>query len=668
MMSDHHPKSRPGSGPARLISISSRAGPSAAQTEGPGLDPPPRGLLLRILATTDIHANILSYDYAANRPMNGQGLAQMASLIADARAQVPGAILLDNGDFLQGSALADLAAQGRRRRGHPVIAAMNALGYDAATLGNHEFNFGLGVLGRALDEAQFPVISANVLRRRDPCGPLADEGYVPPFVILDRVMTDDAGRSHTLRLGILGLTPPEITRWDQAHLQGRLTTRPMLETARAWAPEMRRRGADLVICLAHTGLAEDTDSVRNHETGVDLAEVPGIDAIVLGHSHLVFPDRTLHSDVRVDSATGRLAGKPAVQPGYAGSHLGLMDLWLRPPDSSRPEWTITETRTRAQSVSEVAAGLSAATLQRHTKALRDAVGSDHRAALAWTRRTLGQCDLAMSTAFAQVADVPALRLTGQSKIHHTRQALSGTPYADLPVLAETTPYRAGGRGGPLNYSEIAKGPLSVRHVFNLYPFPNTLVAVRVTGATLAEHLESGVSIYNLIRPHETGQPLLNPAFPSHGFLSVQGVSYEVDLTQPARYDARGQVIEPRARRIRNLRHAGQPLVGSDSFVLVTNSFRASGSAGIPAPRPEDVLLDRHELCTEVLECFIRQSGRISSQTLHSNEGWRLAPVPGASVIHDTGPGAMDHLDDVADLRPEFAGLSDEGFHRILLHL
>ncbi len=204
---------------------------------------------LRVLATSDLHANVLSYDYSSNRPLFGQGLAQMASLIAAARADHPGALLLDNGDFLQGSALADLAAMPRRRRGHPVIAAMNALGYDAATLGNHEFNFGLGLLRRAVAQARFPMVSANVLTDRGAV-PLDDETLVPPFVILTRRLADQAGRAHDLRIGILGLTPPEVLRWDREHLSGRIDARPMVESARAWAPYMRRLGADVVICLA----------------------------------------------------------------------------------------------------------------------------------------------------------------------------------------------------------------------------------------------------------------------------------------------------------------------------------------------------------------------------------------------------------------------------------
>jgi 2',3'-cyclic-nucleotide 2'-phosphodiesterase/3'-nucleotidase len=623
-------------------------------------------VLLRVLATTDVHANLLSYDYASNRPLHGQGLAQMASLIAAARAEVPSALLVDNGDFLQGTALAELAARGRRRRGHPVIAAMNMLGYDAAALGNHEFNYGLEVLGRAMAEAQFPVLSANVVLQVGAGGPLEDVTLAPPFALVDRVLTDGHGQEQRLKVGILGLTPPEITRWDHSHLQGRLETRPMQEAACVWVPEMRRAGADLVICLAHTGIADCPDGQRGEALAADLAELPGIDALVLGHSHLVFPGRGQHPDARVDLQLGRIAGKPAVQPGHSGSHLGLMDLRLR--HRAGKGWSIAAAEVQAQSVSEVTAGLPTAAILRHTKGLRRAVGGDHRATLAWTRRVLGQTDLAMSTAFAQVADVAAMRLVARAKLDHARRALAGGAYDGLPILASATPYRAGGRGGPLNYSDIERGPLSMRHVFDLYPFPNTLVAHLINGAELAEQLEQAAAIYHQILPGQTGRLLIDPAFPAYGFATVLGVSYQVDLTRPARYDARSGLIRPDARRIVNLRRGGKPVQQADRFVLVTNSFRASGPLGIAPPLPDQVVLERPVLCTDILRDHIRQTGRIAADALAMGEGWSLRPVPGAEVLFDTGPGAINHLQDVAALQPEFEGLTDDGFHRFRLHL
>ncbi len=630
---------------------------------GPDATEPAAGqtaVMLRVLATTDLHANVMSYDYAANRPMNGLGLAQMASLIAAARAKAPGALLLDNGDFLQGTALADLAAQNRRRRAHPVIAAMNALGYDAATLGNHEFNFGLEVLQRALAQARFPAVSANVLLRKG----TGVTPLVPPYAILDRVLPDNRGRPQVLRIGILGLTPPEILQWDQAVLQGRLDARSMIEAAQDWVPRLRQAGADVVICLAHTGIADRSGSGREG-LGADLAEVLGIDALVLGHSHLVFPNRSRHPDPRVDPAAGLVAGKPVVQPGHSGSHLGVMDLQLI---RSSEGWRVAGAEVRAESVSEVAAGLAPAAIRSNAEALRRVVGDDHRAALAWTRRELGRTEIRLSTTFSQVADTAALRLLGLAKIDHARRVLAGTPHESLPVVATATPFRAGGRGGPLNYTAIAPGSLSVRHVFDLYPFPNLVLGYLTTGATLAEILERSAAIYRRIIPGEQDQMLIDPAFPVHAFTTLVGLSYEIDPSQPARYDLRGQLIRPGARRVRNLTRGGLPVRPEDRFVLVTNNFRASGALGDQPPLPGQMVLERRELCTDVLRDFIRGIGMIRPSMLTLPDGWRLSPLPGTSVLCEVGPEAMGHGAEAADLRPESAGLTVDGFHLIRLQL
>ena len=648
---------------------------------GPGRDPAgqsradgqaPDQLSLRILATTDVHANILSYDYAGNRPYFGQGLAQTACLIAAARAEVPQSFLFDNGDFLQGTALADMAARERRKRPHPVISAFNVLRYDAATLGNHEFNFGLAALRRALAQARFPVVSANVLTERSDLGSLHDSTFVPPYCLIDRQLPDGNGRLWPFRLGVLGLTPPEILQWDREHLEGRIDTRPMVEAARAWVPQMRRAGADLVLCLAHTGIADMPGGLATDGLATEIAEVAGIDVLIAGHSHLVFPQRRTHVDPRVDMAAGRLAGKPAVQPGHAGSHLGQIDLVLRrvAQDGDKPGggWQIVQAQSQAISVSEEVAGLSAAAIRRGASDLRRAVGSDHRAALDWTRRPIGESAQAMSTCFAQVADVQAMCLISAAKIDYARRSLAGTGHAGMPIIATASPYRSGARGGPLNYTDIAAGPLSVRHLFDLYPFPNTAVAIRITGAALTEQIERAAAIYCQIIPGRSDQPLIDPSFPVHAFTTFHGVSYRIDLAQPCRYDLRGQLIRPRSRRVANLRIAGRPVAADDLFVLVTNNYRIGGSLGIAPPDPQDVLLEQRILLTDVLRDFIQRTGRIDDRLCLGGEGWSFMPMPGTTVTLDTGARAAAHLTEAASQQPEFIGLTDEGFHRFRLTL
>lgn len=643
------------------------AGPGRVGPVGPLK---PTEISLRILATTDLHANILSYDYAGNRPHFGQGLAQTASLIAAARAEVPQAILVDNGDFLQGSALADLAARDRRKRVHPSIAAFNALGYDAVALGNHEFNFGLPVLERAVAAARFPVVSANVLRAKgDSVG--QDVALVQPYALVRRDLVDGEGRRHSLCIGILGLTPPEILRWDRQQLEGHLQVRPMVQAARAWAPLVRKAGADLVLCLAHTGIAVMADGQDADGLAAEIATVPDIDLLVAGHSHLVFPPDSspgaapAHADPRVDALKGLLAGKPAVQPGFNGSHLGVIDLALAPDG---PGWKVARSAVRAVSVSEQVAGLSPETIRGHAAPLRKAVGSDHRAALARTRRAIGAVDLPMSTSFAQVADVAAMKLVAAAKIDYTRRMLAGGPHEGLPIVATATPYRSGGRGGPLNYTVIARGALSERHLFDLYPFPNTSVAIVLRAADLAEQMERAVAIYRQVQPGRSDQPLLDPAFSGFAFATFHGFSYRIDLTQPARYDPRGRLIRPLARRISDLQIGGRAVHDDDRFVLATNNFRVGGSLGIAPPAPQQVVLDQRVLLADILRAFIQARSLITAADIDTKEGWAFHPMPGTTVSFDTGVMALDHLEEAAALRPELVGVTEEGLHRFRLQL
>jgi len=208
-------------------------------------------LHLRLLETTDVHANLLPYDYFTNRPVADYGLARTATLIQAARAEHKNVLLFDNGDYLQGTPLSDLAAAAATPRNtikHPVITAMNALNYDAATVGNHEFNFGLDLLQRCLRSATFPVICANLLHIDGP-GQLSP--LFPPYLILKRELHDSTGAVHHLKIGVIGLTPPQATTWDQYHLQGRVESRDMIETAEQVIRDARAAGADLIVALAH---------------------------------------------------------------------------------------------------------------------------------------------------------------------------------------------------------------------------------------------------------------------------------------------------------------------------------------------------------------------------------------------------------------------------------
>ena len=276
--------------------------------------------------------HITPWDYYADRANAAAGLARTATLIAAARAEVGACLLLDNGDFLQGSPMGDVEA---KRLGpqvqHAMIAAMNALGYDAGGLGNHEFSKGLDFLLNALDQARFPIVCANIARSLG-ATPLQDRMLVPPSVILDRKVSDTQGNHQTLRIGIIGLLPPQTTQWDRQTLGDTLVTRDIVDAAAAHVPALRAAGADIVVALSHSGIGAPFPVPQMEDATTALAALPGIDALIAGHTHQTFPSTTFPASASIDPVRGLLWGKPAVMPGFHGSHLGVIDLTLVRPD------------------------------------------------------------------------------------------------------------------------------------------------------------------------------------------------------------------------------------------------------------------------------------------------------------------------------------------------
>ena len=282
-------------------------------------------LKLRILETTDLHMNLLAWDYYQDKATDSYGLAKTATLIKAARAEVKNSLLFDNGDLLQGSPMGDWVARIKPLPAgavHPAYKVLNALGVDAANIGNHEFNYGLPFLRQAIAGANFPYVSANVHVDDGDGNPANDAHAFTPWVLLERRVTDEAGAQHTLKIGVLGFVPPQILMWDKQHLEGRLTVRDIQETARRLVPQVRAAGADLVVLIPHSGF-ERGETPRFAENSVArLAEVPGVDAILFGHSHGEFPGPFFANHPKVDITRGTINGVPAVMPGPLGRSSG----------------------------------------------------------------------------------------------------------------------------------------------------------------------------------------------------------------------------------------------------------------------------------------------------------------------------------------------------------
>lgn len=621
---------------------------------------------LRLIETTDLHLHLLPWDYYTDRPQPGVGLAGAAGLIAAARAEVPNALLFDNGDFLQGTPMGDwLAQEAGLAAGevHPAIAAMNALGYDAITLGNHEFNYGLDFLLRSLDGLACPAVSANLALQLG-AGPARDRHLVPPWTILSRFLVDDHGRTHPIRIGVIGFAPPQITVWDRHLLHRRLHARDILEAARALVPELRAAGADIVVALAHTGIgaARHADGMEN--AAIPLARLPGIDALLTGHNHLIFPSPQFDGLPDVDARAGTIAGKPAVMGGCYGAQIGLIDLALRRDGGV---WQVLGARSEVRAVPAATARGGAPEAAAGADGEPDGpvaavVAGAHRRTLAAVRRPIGRIAAPLHSYFAHLGRTAALAAVAQAQIAHVRAALAGSPLAGLPVLAAVAPFKAGGRAGPEVYTDVPAGPVALRHVADLYAFPNSAAAVLLSGAEVLEWLERAAAAWNRIAPLSTETPLRNPAVPGYHFEVIEPLDVLYDLTQPARYDETGRLCNPGARRVVRVLHEGRPLEPGAAYVVATNSYRLGGAGGYLDEGARVVVAPQIPV-REVLRAYLAHSvpeparGRLG-----------FVPIPGATALYETGPGALPHLHEIAAFRPELRGTTRAGFVRLRIDL
>jgi 2',3'-cyclic-nucleotide 2'-phosphodiesterase/3'-nucleotidase len=619
----------------------------------------PEQARLRILATSDVHAHLLAWDYHADRAAPDRGLTRIATLIARLRKRADLCLLLDNGDFLQGSPLGDAAALGRALGPggiHPAIAAMNALHYDAAALGNHEFSHGLDLLLRALDQARFPILSANILTARGET-PLMDRTFLPATALLQRHLA-----GHDLMIGLIGLTPPQTLTWEASHIDRPLLARDMIEAAAAQAADLKARGADVVVALCHAGVGDWSQPTPRDAEAEAIAGLPGIDAVIAGHTHRTFPDATLPARPGFDPLRGRIHGRPVVSPGFNGSHLGVIDLVLTWGGKG---WMLTGRRGRLLPVAARGTSGRMSALVPEDPALRAIVLPAHDATRAWASQTVGASGARSATYFALVAPCEPVRLVARAKTEAVRQALAGRAEAALPLLATAAPYRAGGRGGPGNYTILPRGVLTLRNLTDLYPHPNTLVAVRLTGAEVAEWLERSAALYRQITPGAHDAELIDSAFPFFNFDSIEGVTYRFDLSAPSRYDVHGQLLRPESRRLRDLCLNGQPLAPDRAVILATNSYRLSGIAGLVRDVGRRVVYRSDEPSRNALHRFI---AALCDWPQTPPPNWGFLPMPATSAVIDSAPAAVEFIAAAPGLRVEPLDLRPDGFRRFRLHL
>jgi 2',3'-cyclic-nucleotide 2'-phosphodiesterase/3'-nucleotidase len=619
---------------------------------------------LRLMETTDLHVHVFPYDYYGDKPVDTLGLARTASLINDIRAEATNSLLVDNGDFLQGNPMGDYIAYERGMKEgdqHPVITAMNTVGFDASTLGNHEFNYGISFLMKSLAGAGFPVVCANVAKKTG-ASPREDETLLPPYVILERELTDGAGKAHPIKIGLIGFVPPQVMNWDRKHLEGNVQARDIVECARAYVPEMKEKGADIIIALSHSGIgsADHSDGMEN--ASVPLAAVEGIDAIMTGHSHLVFPSSTYADFAGVDADKGTIHGTPAVMGGYWGSHMGLIDLMLERDGNG---WRVVGHASEARPISKRNEDRSVTALVESNQSVLEAVQADHDATLAYVRRAVGKTDAPLHSYFALVADDPSVQIVSIAQTWYISQMLKGTEYEALPILSAAAPFKAGGRGGPEYYTDVPVGDVAIKNVADLYLYPNTVRAVKVTGQQVKDWLERSAGMFNQIEPGKADQVLLNPSFPSYNFDVIDGVTYQIDLSQPPMFAPKGELINPDSNRIVNLEFNGAPIDPAQEFIIATNNYRASGGGSFPGAMGDTIVFEGPDTNRDVIVRYIVEQGTISPK---ADGNWSFAPLTDTSVLFDTGPKAAAYAESVPGVTIAPAGDGPDGFARFKIAL
>ncbi len=594
---------------------------------------------LRILATSDVHMHLLPYDYLNGRAAPGTGLAALLATITDlhrkAGTEEPPreTLLVDNGDTLQGTALGDhLAETLADGTPHPVAEVMNEIGYDVMGLGNHDLDYGLDHLARFARTLDAPLVCSNI-------------AFDPPRDWIAPTATIDVGG---LRVGVLSVLPPRTVVALHAQIGGFARATDMVEAVTRAAQTLRDGGADIILGLGHTGLGSDGTEAALAE----IAATGAVDALIGGHDHSVFPGDEHAERTEADVETGMLHKIPTVMPGFAAAGLGCIDLDLERDDRGR--WAVTAGRARVFPPSHADGADDPAF---------DPIRPAHDATCAALDEIIGSWPVPLTSYFAHVTPTPIHALTAAAQHRAIDRARVGTPVADLPLLSAVSVPRAGGKGGAQNYADIPAGQLTARHMAELSIYSNYVWAVQVSGAEIAEWLEKSASAFATIC-EDGAKGIRDADFPSFEFDVIHGLDYTVDPTLPPRYDRAGNLSHAESRRIRSLTHAGAPVEPDMQFAVAVNSFRACGGGNFPGLHPDRPVLRPKLFVTDVIREFLT-----SGEEPYAAGPWRFAGTcAGMRTWFDTGPGALNHLHEIAHLSPGTPEHRPSGFVRIPITL
>ena len=554
---------------------------------------------LRVLGTTDMHGHALNWDYFTNAEYddathNDVGVAKIATLVEAARAEKghDRTLLIDAGDIIQGTQLSYYYARVEPITGkhggprHPMALAMNHLRYDAAALGNHEFNYGIPLLRAFQAQCEFPLLAANAVDAT------TLRPAFPPYLVKE--LRVPGGPS--VKVGILGLTNPGIAIWDKANVQGRMAFPGLVEQAKIYVPKLRALGCDVVICTDHSGLDGSTsygDTIPYPENASSLVaqQVPGIDAILVGHTHVERPQTLVTNE-----ETGRTV--VLSEPLMWGMRLSVFDIDLELEHGCWKVASVTAEVRNANTVDE-------------DPVVAKLVRDEHLKVVAYVNQVIGTCAEAMSAAESTYKDTPIIDFINVVQADTVTAALAGTQYATLPVLSEASPFS--------RTASIPAGQVSLRDVAGLYVYENTLDAKLLTGAQVKDYLEWSATYFVQTAadaPVDVTKITNANNTPDYSYDVLSGVSYDIDIAQPA------------GSRITNLTHGGQPVDPAAQFVLAVNNYRSSGGSNYPHVATAQSVWSSSDEIRNTIIAWVQAHGTIDPSSFGGDE-WRLtrAGVP-----------------------------------------
>lgn len=632
----------------------------------------PEGTVLKLglLETTDIHQNVLSYDYYGLKADTSLGLERTATLIKGARQENPNNLLLDDGDVIQGTLLGDYQAVAAPVTCSGTLAVhkvMNALQYDGAGMGNHEFNYGLDFLsqitntdfgvpgvqkGSNCGAPNFPLVLSNVV------GVASGKPIFNPYALIAKQFSatkpDGSAMNVALNVGIISFVPPQIMDWDQKNLAGKVMVNGVQESALKYVPEMRSKGADLVVALSHGGLDASPYSPKMENGSLYLAGT-GIDALMLGHSHLIFPQAreagapaidaslaALPSNL-VDTSKGLVNGIPAVMAQSWGRRLGIIKMVLKYQGG---KWVVQKDQTNVE-----ARGFKYTDGKTNIDAdpsIAPLVATEHQATLSYATQPLGTTtDFEMSAYFSLVGDVSAIQIVNQAQIDYVKNFLANSTdpvlasYKAIPVISCSAPFKAG-RNGPTDFTDVAPGAspaapfgLQVRNPGDLYLYGNNnLQAVKIKGSDLKKWLETAAKQFAMIDPASTAEQDLVPSYSTIFNYDVfyaenNAMQYQIDVTKPA------------GSRVSNLTYAGKAVADTDDFIVATNDYRAGGGGNVPGIDGSKTIIKSPDANQAVVSAYLKKQGKVTSAANGSGQSWSFVKVATQGpVILRSAPGKL----------------------------